>query len=82
MAGIIRGKGGEYPMKRTERDWYSFIDKNLRAYEELRYAMIPMEKLTARIDWCWKFRKITREQMEELCDRAIAIYKDVYRFYC
>lgn len=30
------------------------------------------------IDWLWKWRKITKEEMESLCDRMIAIMQ-VYK---
>lgn len=29
-----------------------------------------------RIDWCWKFRHITKAQMEELCDRCRIVLKN------
>ena len=33
-----------------------------------------MDWAANRIDWAWKWRKITREEMEELTDRAISIF--------
>ena len=60
-----------------ERDWYSFIDEILKSYEN--YCPThpkSMEYAANHIDWCWKWRKITKEQMEELADRATTIFEE------
>ena len=58
------------------RDYYAEIDKALKSHEEFRqWNEKPMSWITNRIDWCWKFRKITREQMESLCARAILVFE-------
>lgn len=57
-----------------ERDYYKEIDNALRSYEEYKsYHMKNIDWICNRIDWCWKFRKITKDQMEELSDRACNI---------
>ena len=54
--------------------FYDEIDKALRSYEDYKpYHPKKMEWICDRIAWCWKWRKITKTQMEELCDRAIAV---------
>lgn len=54
--------------------FYSEIDKALQSYENYKpYRTRNIEWISNRISWCWKWRKITREQMEELCDRVIKV---------
>lgn len=54
--------------------FYSEIDKALQSYENYKpYHTCNIEWISNRISWCWKWRKITREQMEELCDRVIKV---------
>ena len=54
--------------------FYSEIDKALQSYENYKhYHTRNIEWISNRISWCWKWRKITREQMEELCDRVIKV---------
>lgn len=64
------------------KDYYGEIDKGLREYEEHRsYHHWSMDWFANRIEWCWKWRKITKEQMEELAGRASAIFEGDYKFY-
>jgi hypothetical protein len=51
--------------------WYEGIDINLKRLEEGRYALRPIEWVADRIAWCWKWRKITEEEMNELTERVI-----------
>lgn len=54
--------------------FYSEIDKALQSYENYKpYHTRNIGWISNRISWCWKWRKITREQMEELCDRVIKV---------
>lgn len=54
--------------------FYSEIDKALQSYENYKpYHIRNIEWISNRISWCWKWRKITKEQMEELCDRTIKV---------
>ena len=55
--------------------YYEEINKALSSYEEYKaYHPYKLEWITDRIDWCWKWRKITEEQKNELCDRVISIF--------
>ena len=57
------------------KNYYEEINKVLKSYEDGKpYHTKNMEWAANRIDWAWKWRKITREEMEELTDRAIAIF--------
>ena len=50
------------------------IDKALQEYEDFApYPQHNIEWITNRIDWAWKWRKISKELMESFCDRAIKI---------
>ena len=54
--------------------FYDEIDKALQSYEDYKpYHTRKIEWISDRICWCWKWKKITREQMEELCDRVIKV---------
>lgn len=54
--------------------FYDEIDKALQSYENYKpYHPRKIEWITDRICWCWKWRKITKEQMEELCNRVIVV---------
>lgn len=67
------------------RDYYSEISKKMdylfAHYFFCEYNPRGMELsswITNRIDWCWKFRKITEQQKDELCDRIIAYFEGNY----
>jgi len=56
--------------------YYKEIDKVLKSYEKYKpYHDRDIDWAANRIDWCWKWRKITKEQMEELADRATKIFE-------
>lgn len=56
------------------KNYYQEIDKVLKEYETCKsYHMLDLEWACNRIDWCWKFKKITESEMDELTSRAIAI---------
>lgn len=55
------------------RNYYSEIDKELKRMENFTRPDKGISWCCDRIAWCWKFRHITREQMESLCDRATAM---------
>lgn len=52
---------------------YIKIDKALTRLEQGKYATYSVDWCIGRIDWAWKWRKITKEQMEELAERACAL---------
>ena len=54
--------------------FYNEIDEFLHFYDNYKpYHTRDIEWISNRISWCWKWRKITKEQMEELCDRVIKV---------
>ena len=59
-----------------QNKYYDEINKALLSYEEGKsWHDKPMDWIVNRIDWAWKWRKITKEQMEEFADRAIKIFE-------
>lgn len=63
-------------MKR-EKNYYEEINKALLSYENYKsWHDKSISWICDRIDWCWKWRKITKDQMEELADRTTAILKE------
>ena len=66
-------------MKRTlqadvQNKYYTEINQELITYEQGKpWHTKTMEWICNRIDWAWKWRKITEQQMEELADR-VCIY--------
>lgn len=55
------------------KDYYADIDKALTRLEQGKYAIHSIDWCISRIDWAWKWRKITKEQMEELSDRCCTL---------
>lgn len=63
-------------MKKT-RNYYSEIDNAIKSYEEYKsWHDKKIEWISDRICWCWKFRHITKEQMEDLCNRVCNILEN------
>lgn len=59
------------------KDYYAEIDKVLTEYENHKpYHTRNIDWASNRIVWAWKWKKITREQMSELADRATAIFDE------
>ena len=57
--------------------FYEEINKALQSYETFKpYHIKSIDWICNRITWCWKWKKITKEQMEELCDRVTKIMED------
>ena len=60
---------------KTNINYYQEIDKILKEYEEYKpWHTRDIDWACNRIAWCYQWRKITKEQMEELADRATAIF--------
>ena len=60
---------------RTGRDYYKEIDEALKSYEERKpWHPHDMSWISDRINWCWTWRKITEEQKDEFCNRAIDLF--------
>lgn len=55
------------------------IEQAIHSYEIYHpYPQHTIEWICSRIDWCWKWRKISKEKMEEFANRIIAVMeKDI-----
>ena len=53
---------------------YEKINHVLRQHEKHGYAERSLDSLADYINWAWKWRKITREEMESAADRVCALY--------
>jgi hypothetical protein len=60
------------------RDYYKEIDEVVSSYEQYKpYHTKDIDWAANRVDWAWKWRKITKPQMEELADRITKVYEDM-----
>ena len=58
------------------RNYYAEINEVVSEYENGKpWHTKDISWAADRVDWCWKWRKITKEQMEELADRITTIFK-------
>ena len=53
---------------------YQKIDKVLKQHENHKYAERSLDSIADYIAWAWKWRKITKEEMENAADRVCALY--------
>ena len=53
---------------------YQKIDKALKQHENHKYAERSLDSIADYINWAWKWRKITKEEMENAADRVCALY--------
>lgn len=61
-------------MKSASNKYYDQIDKALKSYEQCKpYHLMSYDQICDKIDWCWKWRKISENQMHELVDRIVYI---------
>lgn len=50
------------------------IDDAIRRYEEGKsFKIHNTEWICNRIEWCWKWKKITEQEMNDFCERIIKI---------
>ena len=53
---------------------YEKIDKALKSHEQKGYYERSLDSIANYIDWAWKWKKITKEEMENAADRICALY--------
>lgn len=59
------------------KNYYEELDNALKSYENFKpYHTKNIDYICNKISWCWKWKKITKEEMEELADRATAIFEE------
>lgn len=58
--------------------YYDEINKALASHESYKpYHPRSMEWIANRITWCWKWKKISQQEMEELSIRATNIFERI-----
>lgn len=55
---------------------YNLLVETIERLERGQYTGLDVFWCCDSIDWLWKWRKITEEEMHSLCDRVIAIMED------
>lgn len=61
------------------KNYYQEINSALLFYEENKpYHTRDTEWICNGIDWCWKFRRIANDEMEELADRVCKVLDGTY----
>ena len=56
---------------------YEKIDRALKQHENGKYCERSLDSIADYINWAWKWRKITKAEMEETADRVCALYDAV-----
>ena len=52
---------------------YNLLINTIERYENCQYVDLSIRWCCDSIAWLWKWRKITAEEKDSLCDRMIAI---------
>ena len=59
------------------KNYYAEIDKELTSYELHKpWHQHSLDWIADRISWCWTWKHITEEQMENFTERFIKIIKE------
>lgn len=53
---------------------YEKIDRALKQHENFKYCERSLSSIANYIDWAWKWRKITKEEMENATNRICALF--------
>lgn len=64
---------------KKQKDFYQELSRKIDFYEEHYWIdddrKSRLQAITNKLEWCWKFRKITEEQLHELCDRVTKLWE-------
>lgn len=58
---------------KKQKDYYSQIDSWLRQYECKGCGDQKLSRISDKISWCWKWKKLTKSQVDELCNRFVEV---------
>lgn len=60
----------------NKNKFYEEIDRALREHENYRlYPPKTLEWIANRIDWAWKWRKISEKEMIDLAERTTKLFE-------
>lgn len=60
-------------MSRSKRDWYAELSSRLDS-AEISPDILTLSHIADRVEWCWKWRLITEDQMKDLCSRVTDLF--------
>ena len=60
--------------RKPEKDYYAQLDRWVSQYETKGNGDQKLSVISDKISWCWKWKKITKQQVDELCDRMLEIF--------
>ena len=55
---------------------YQKIDRVLKQHENHKYCERSLESIADYIDWAWKWKKISHEEMEDAADRVCVLFEE------
>ena len=59
------------------KDYYHDLDVAIKTYEEHKpYHPLKTSEISDKIAWCWKWKKITNEQLDDLTSRMIKVFQE------
>lgn len=60
------------------KNYFSILDKAIKEYEDFKpYKTLEPYQITDKIVWCYKWKKITKEQMENLTNRMTFVFNNI-----
>ena len=52
------------------------IDKSLKQHENHKYCERSLDSIADYIDWAWKWKKISYEEMQSFVDRIVTLFEE------
>lgn len=62
---------------KKKRNYFEELSKALDRLNTDWQKSVYLWQISDKIVWCWKWRKITNEEKDILCDRVTKLYKDM-----
>lgn len=61
------------------KDYSAQLNTALTEYENRRpYKQYSIDWICDRIDWCWKWKKITEKEKDSFCERIVKVMEGDY----
>lgn len=52
------------------------IDRSLKQHENHKYYERSLDSIAGYIDWAWKWKKISYEEMQSFVDRIVTLFEE------
>lgn len=60
---------------RTIKNYYDILNKKIQDFESSKHnSSMQLSKIADKVVWCFRWRKISNEECNELCDRITKLY--------